>query len=149
METMKGEKLYECDLNVTGMTDFGVAMQSIVSGDSPVPPQGARFDIAFEGPMKGRLAGRIRGVDYLRIRADGRMDIDVHAVIETSDNQRIALAADGVLAPRRGEPVADLAENVTLTTASEKYAWVNARQIWGTGKVNLADGTAHIEAFLQ
>jgi hypothetical protein len=57
-------------------------------------------------------------------------------------------AADGVATPRARAPIADLCENVALTTASEKYAWVNARQIWAIGTVNLAEGKVHIEGFM-
>jgi len=146
---MTGEKIYEYDVLVTGMTDFGVTLQSIVSGQSPVPPQGARIDVAFAGRAAGRLTGAVSGVDYLQIRADGRMNLDIHAVVETDDGQKIALAADGVASPRPAEPVADLYENVSLSTASEKYAWVNARQIWAIGTVNLAEGKIHIEGFMQ
>jgi hypothetical protein len=95
------------------------------------------------------LSGRVRGVDYLLIRADGRVDLDIRASIETDDGCRIALSADGVGTPRAGEPVADLCENVRLTTAADDYAWVNARQIWGVGTVNFATGKIHIEAFMQ
>lgn len=146
---MNGEKIYAYDLNVTGLTDFGVTLPSIVSGEYPIPSQGARIDVAFEGRATGRLAGRVSGVDHLRIRADGRMDLDIRAVLETEDGQRIALAADGVATPRGADPIADLYENVTLSTASEKYAWVNTRQIWGVGTVNLAEGRIHIDAFMQ
>lgn len=31
--------------------------------------------------------------------------------------------------PHAAEPVADLLENVTLSTATEEYAWVNTRQV--------------------
>lgn len=147
--SMKGEKIYEYDLKITGVTDYGLALQSIVSGQSPVPPQGARIDVAFEGRAAGRLTGRVRGVDYLKIRADGRMDLDIRAVIETEDGHRIALTADGVATLRAGEPIVDLAENVILTTAAEKYAWVHTRQIWATGTVNLAVGEIHLDAYLQ
>jgi hypothetical protein len=51
--------------------------------------------------------------------------------------------------PRADEPVADLFENVTLTTASAEYAWVNTRQIWGVGTVDLAAGKIHIDGHLQ
>ena len=146
---MKGEKIYEYDLNITGVTDFGFSLQSVASGVTPIPPQGARIDVAFEGRATGRLAGRVSGIDYLRIRADGRMDLDIRAVIETDDGQRIALAADGVAAPRAGVPVADLYENVTLTTASKEYSWVNARQIWGEGTVDMEEGKIHISGFMQ
>jgi hypothetical protein len=146
---MNGEKIYEYDLNVTGMTDYGITLPSIVSGQSRVPPQGARIDVAFEGRASGRLAGRVSGVDYLTVRADGRIDLDIRAVIATDDGQRIALSADGVGVPRAAEPVADLCENVRLTTAAENYAWVQTRQIWGIGIVNLAAGTVHIDAYMQ
>jgi Protein of unknown function (DUF3237) len=146
---MKGEKIYEYDLNVTGMTDYGISLQAIVSGQSRVPPQGARIDVAFEGRATGRLTGRVTGVDYLTVRADGRIDLDIRAVIATDDGQRIALSADGVAVPRAAEPVADLCENVRLKTASENYAWVHARQIWGVGTVDLASGKIHLDAYLQ
>lgn len=146
---MKGEKIYEYDLTVTGVTDYGIALQAIVSGETRIPPQGVRIDVAFEGHATGRLAGRVSGVDYLGIRADGCMNLDIHAVVQTDDGQRIALAADGVATPRGAEPIADLHENVRLSTASEKYSWVNTRQIWGVGTVNLAEGKIHIAGFMQ
>ena len=43
----------------------------------------------------------------------------------------------------------ELSENVSLLTASEAYAWVNARQIWAVGTANLATGQLHVEAYLQ
>lgn len=146
---MKGEKIYEYDLKITGVTDYGLPLQSIISGQSRVPPQGARIDVAFEGRAKGRLTGRISGVDYLRIRADGRMDLDIRAVITTDDGHRIALTADGVATLQPGQPLVDLCENVTLTTAAEAYAWVHTRQIWAIGSVNLAVGEIHLDAYLQ
>jgi len=146
---MQGEKLYEYDLDVTGMTDYGVTLQAILSGQNPVPPQGARIDVAFEGRASGRLAGRVRGVDYLRLRADGRIDLDIRAIIETEDGHRMALSADGVGMPRAAEPIADLRENVRLTTAAENYAWVNARQVWAIGTVNFATGKIHLDAYMQ
>jgi hypothetical protein len=94
------------------------------------------------------LSGTVRGVDYLRMRADGRIDLDIRAVIETEDGRRIALSADGVGSPRAAEPIADLRENVTLDTAAAEYAWVNTRQVWGVGTVNLADGKIHIDAYI-
>ena len=146
---MTGEKIYEYDLDVTGMTDCGISLQAVLSGQAKVPPQGVRIDVAFEGVAIGRLAGRVRGVDYLRLRADGRVDLDIRAIVETPDGRRIALSADGVGVPRATEPVADLSENVRLTTAAEDYAWVNARQVWGFGTVNFATGKVHIDAYIQ
>jgi hypothetical protein len=148
--SMMGEKIYEFDLDIKGVTDYGVSMDAILSGQQKVPPQGARFDIAFEGPGKGRLASRARGVDHLRMRADGRVDLNIHATLETDEGHRIAMTADAVVVLRAGEPgIADLRENVCLTTAVADYAWVNARQIWAVGTVNFAVGKIHVEGYLQ
>jgi len=149
MAAMKGEKIYEYDLDITGMTDYGVTLDAILSGQARVPPQGARIDVAFDGRAIGRLAGRVRGVDYLRMRADGRIDLDIRATLETDEGRRIALSADGVAVPRATEPIADLYENVRLTTAAEEYGWVGTRQIWGVGTVNLATGRIHIDGYMQ
>ena len=146
---MRGEKIYEYDLDVTGVTDYGITLEAVLSGQERVPPQGVRIDVAFEGRAIGRLAGRVRGIDHLRIRADGRIDLDIRAIIETDDGHRIALSADGVAMPRAAEPAADLSENVSLSTAAEDYAWVNTRQIWGSGTVNFATGKVHIDAYMQ
>jgi hypothetical protein len=146
---MRGEKIYEYDLDVTGITDYGVPLDAILSGQAPIPPQGVRFDTAFDGRAVGRVSGRVRGVDYARMRADGRIDLDIRATIETDAGQRIALSADGVAMARAAEPVAELLENVTLSTAVEEYAWVNARQVWGVGTVDLAAGKIHIDAYMQ
>ncbi len=146
---MTGEKIYEYDLDVAGITDYGMSLDAILAGTEPLPAQGARIDVAFEGNGSGRVSGRVRGIDYVRVRADGRIDLDIHATVETEDGHRIALYADGVAVPRVGEPIADLWENVTLSTASESYAWVNARQVWATGTVNFATGKIHIEAWMQ
>ena len=146
---MNGEKVYECDLDITGMTDFGVGLDDVLSGEVAIPAQGARIDVAFEGLAKGRLAGKVRGIDHACMRADGRIDMDIHAIIEADDGSRIALSADGVAVPRPEEPIADLSENVALSSATKKYGWVNSRQVWGVGTVDFAKGKVHIDGFMQ
>jgi hypothetical protein len=78
---------------------------------------------------RAAFRGGARGVDYLRMRADSRIDLDLHLTIETDDGHRIALSGDGRAAPRNGEPIPDIFANIRLSTASKEYAWVNARQI--------------------
>ena len=146
---MRGEKIYEYELDVTEVTDYGLPLDAILSGQVQIPPQGVRIDVAFEGRAVGRLAGTVRGVDYVRMRADGRVDLDIRATMATDSGHRIALSADGVAMPRAAEPVADLLENVTLSTASEEYGWVNTRQVWGVGTVDFAAGKIRIAAFMQ
>jgi hypothetical protein len=67
------------------------------------------------------LSGSVKGVDYLKLRADGRFELDIYAEITTEDGKKIALAADGVAL---GEaPVLQLRENVKLTTSHPEHAW--------------------------
>jgi hypothetical protein len=58
---MRGEKIYECGLDITGVTDYGIPLDAVLSGQVQIPPQGVRVDIAFEGRAAGRLAGGFRG----------------------------------------------------------------------------------------
>ena len=125
-----------------------MTMDAIMSGKAKVPLQGAQFDVAFVGTSKGVLADKVHGVDYLVMRADGRTDLNVHATLATEDGQRIARISARA-SPRQNEPIIDLHENIQLITASEKYGWVNSRQVWGVGIVNVATGKAHIEAYMQ
>lgn len=146
---MRGEKIYDMELDLTGVTEYGVSLDAILTGKEAVPLQGARFDLAVEGRFEGRLAGRAHGVDYVQVRADGRMDLDLHLTVETDDGQRIALSGDGQAAPRPGEPVLGIFANVRLSTASKGNAWVNERQIWGVGTASLATGKVRAEGFMQ
>jgi hypothetical protein len=146
---LTGEKIYEMDLDLTGITDFGVSMDAIITGKEAIPLQGARFDLAVNGRTKGRLAGRAHGADYLQVRADGRMELDLHLTIETEDGRRIALSGDGQAAPRGSEPTFDIFGNIRLSSADKEYSWVNERQIWSVGTASLAAGKIHVEAFMQ
>ena len=143
-----GELLYECTVKFTGMTEYGVSLESLMAGTIAPPPEGARFDVAFEGASTGpKLKGKIAGVDYLLIRADGRFQLHIHAEITADDGQKIALHADGVAIPREGSSIADLRENVTLSTSSRDYKWVNTLQVWGTGTVDLAEQVVQVKGY--
>ena len=120
---MTSEKIFEYDLDITNVTDYGANMQAIFAGRKKVPLQGAQFDVTLAGSIKGRLSGSLRGVDYLRVRGDGRRELDLRATIETNDGNRIAFSADGVASPRDREPIVDLAVKIHLLTATAAYAW--------------------------
>ena len=79
--------------------------------------------------MKGRVSGSLRVVDYLRVRADGRRELELRGGIETDDGNRIAFAAEGVGTPRTGGPIVDLAVRIDLLTAAGPYFWVNAKPL--------------------
>lgn len=131
----------------TGMTEYGVSFGALMSGTVAPPPEGARFDVAFEGASTGKLTGKVSGIDYLRVRADGRFDLHIHAEITADDGEKISLHADGIAVPQPGSPVAGLRENVTLATSSMSYSWVNGLQVWAIGTVDLAEQVVRIKGY--
>lgn len=149
MDTIeRGEPLYEYNLKITGLVEYGVNFEELIAQKIPIPPEGARFDIAFAGEASGsKLSGKVSGVDYTHMRADGRFQLDVHAEINTEDGQKISLKADGVAIQREGSSISDLRENVTLFSSSKDYLWVNTIQVWGIGTVDLASQIIQIKGY--
>jgi len=148
-ETMSVQELvYDETAQFTEVTDFGIDMQSAMSGAKAIPPEGIRVDISFEGELTGpKLKGKIVGTDYALLRADGLGKLDVHAVITTEDGERIAFYADGVSILQEGSPIGELRENVTLHTAAPQYSWVNRLQFWATGQVDLSTGKLTLRGY--
>lgn len=143
-----GDLLYEYTVKLTGMTEYGTSFEALMAGTAAPPPEGARFDVWFEGSSTGpKLRGKVTGVDYLRIRADGRFDLHIHAEIATDDGHRISLHADGVALVQPGSPIAGLRENVTLFTSAKDYSWVNGLQVWATGSVDLAEQVVTLKGY--
>lgn len=143
-----GELLYEYTLNITGLTEYGTSLAELMSGKVVMPPEGARFDVYFEGPATGeKLKGTAKGVDYLRVRPDGRMELDIHAEITTEDGQKISLKADGVCLPRKDSSISDLRENITLFSSYKNYTWMNTLQMWGIGTVDLATQIINVKGY--
>jgi hypothetical protein len=143
---LPAELLYDYTVKLTETVEYGVSMEALLSGQTPPPAEGARFDVYFEGPVTGsKFSGSVKGVDYLHVRADGRLQLNIHAEITTQDGKKIALAADGVAL---GEPpVLQLRENVTLTTSHPEYSWVNTLQIWALGTVDLTKGEVRLKGY--
>ena len=92
---MSYEKIFEYDLDIVGVIEYGASMEAVLAGQQSVPLQGAQFDVTLAGSIKGRMTGTIRGIDYLRVRADGRRELDLRATIDTEDGSRIAVSAQG------------------------------------------------------
>jgi hypothetical protein len=142
------EQLYEANLQLLEIIDYGIGLDAFGAGT--LPPQGARFDFVFEGRISGeKLNGTIRGVDYGIVRADGRFDLDLHAQLTTDDGEKIAFYADGIFtAPDPATGIGQVRENVKLTTASPRYAWVNKLHIWATGGSNVTTGRLRIHGYI-
>lgn len=145
---MPGELIYEYTPLVTHVVEYGASADAVFSGQTPPPPEGARFDLYLEGPVTGpSLQGTLKGVDYLYVRADGRAELHIHAEITTDDGKRIALADSGVGVPVAGSAVFQLRENVKLTSNHPEFLWVNLIPVWATGTVDMSTGQVHIRAY--
>ena len=143
-----GTPLYEYTPKITGMVEYGVSFEELFAQKIPIPPEGARFDIAFAGVATGsKLSGKVSGIDYMHVRADGRFQLDVHAEVTTEDGQKISLKADGVAIRRKESAIVDLRENVTLFSSSKDYTWVNAIQVWGVGTVDLTTQEIYLAGY--
>jgi len=144
-----GEYLYEEKICLTNIVEFGASFQGVFSTQETLPPQGARFDVTFEGELSGpKLKGKIAGVDYVYMRGDGNTRLHVHAEITTEDGERISFFADGVSVPEEGTGILQIRENVTLHTASSAYSWVNQLQIWAQGTADLAKGEVYLKGYV-
>jgi Protein of unknown function (DUF3237) len=145
---MPGELIYDHIVQIKQVTEYGVALDTLLSGAGRPPAEGARFDLHVEGTANGpKLKGAVKDVDYMNVRADGRLQLHFHAEITTEDGQKIALFADGVATPTQGSPVAQLRLNVTLTTSAAEYSWVNPIQFWAPGTLDFAKGEARFKAY--
>ncbi len=123
---------------VIGPSSWGIRMVIPVVGGT------------VEGP---KLKGRIRppGADWLLIRADNCLELDIRTVIETDDDAVIYASYAGVAATTRKQVEeylsGKLPEGVDLfvtprfETSDERYQWLTRIQAVGRGTAELeADG---------
>jgi len=143
-----GELLYTVVLNITGMKEYGVSFAALMAGEVTTPVIGARFDFPFEGTATGpKLNGAAEGIDYVRVRADGRFELHIHETIRTEGGQNISAHGEGVATPRPEGGIADVRVNMTLFAASEDYAWVNQVPVRGVGTIDLAKQVIRVAAY--
>ena len=89
-------------------------------------PQGARIDFPFEGTAtSAHWEGEriVRGVDYVTVRLDGHMDLDIRATIGEK-RETIAYRGAGVSfvkSPTEALPQ----ELITFQTGNEDLDWLN------------------------
>jgi hypothetical protein len=137
------ELLFEEDVRLTDFVEFGFSMQELVEGTRPIPNEGARFDIHFEGAMVGeRIKGTIKGVDYLEVRADGRFFLNLQAFIKTDDGATIKVVETGV------NSEGELRLNMIFHTNAEQYKWLNCAQVLGIGTADFNLGIAKVKGYL-
>lgn len=97
-------------------------------------PAGTRIDFAFEGTATGpHWEGErpVRGVDYVTVRGDGNMDLDIHATIGEK-RETVSYRATGVSVAHE-DRTASPQELITFQTGSENLAWLNSAVGVGLG----------------
>ena len=126
--------LYDAHLHVDEIIEFGYPLPALASG-TPLPPSGVRFDVSFSGTVAGtRLNGSVVGVDYLSVRADGRLDLHLHARVRTDDGARLAFIGTGIAITTGVAGPLPLFEQVTLHSTEARYVWVNGLPIWARAR---------------
>ena len=104
-------------------------------------PAGTRIDFPFEGTATGpHWEGErpVRGIDYVTVRGDGNMDLDIHATIgEKRDT--VSYRATGVSVAHE-DRTASPQELITFQTGNEDLAWLNS-----TVGVGLGTGGAQLD----
>lgn len=144
------EFLFEEKVFHAGITEYGISLDDLSSGKAKIPPEGVRFDIAFQGTLEGpKIKGRIKGVDFLDIRADGRHMLNLQAIVVTDDGANISLYEDGIMIPDPYVPGnASLRLNMRFKTAHPKYTWLNMAHVWGIGEVDMGKGEIFVKAYI-
>ncbi len=134
--------LFEEDVRLTDVKEYGFRWEDFAGGNEPIPAEGLRFDIHFEGDVTGdRVRGKIKGIDYLTVRSDGRLFLDLRAAIITEDGGMINVTETGI------NDNGNLRLNMDFHTNDSRYAWLNRRHVWGIGTVDFATGEVKIKGY--
>lgn len=90
-------------------------------------PAGTRIDFPFEGTATSRhWEGErpVMGIDYVTVRGDGNMDLDIHATIGEK-RETISYQATGVSIAHE-DRTASPQELITFQTGNEDLGWLNS-----------------------
>lgn len=143
-----GELLYEAEIHFTNIVEYGVSIEQIASGSTPLPPEGVRFDYPFQGVLRGpRLSGSIAGTDYMNIRADRCFQLHIHAQITTDDGANISLSSEGLSVQEQDNKEAQLRAAISLFTSSSRYTWLNRLPVWAIGTIDIERGELRVKAY--
>lgn len=110
-------------------------------------PHGARsvYPITggeFDGP---RLRGKVLpgGGDWVALRSDGVLELDVRITLETDDGARIYMTFTGVRHGAAADPAGEYFRTLPrFETAAPKYTFLNQILAVGVGEAR-ADGPVH------
>lgn len=89
-------------------------------------PAGVRIDFPFEGTATSEhWEGErpVKGVDYVTVRADGNMELDIHGTIGEK-KEAVSYKAIGV-SIANDDRSADPKELIVFQTGNDELAWLN------------------------
>ena len=89
-------------------------------------PAGMRIDFPFEGTATSEhWEGErpVKGMDYVTVRSDGNMALDIHGTIGEK-REAVAYTATGVSIANEDQS-ADPKELIVFSTGNEDLAWLN------------------------
>ncbi len=59
------EHIFDEEIQLTGITEYGINWDDLTKDNIEIPVQGARFDLAFEGKVTGnKINGKIKGTEF-------------------------------------------------------------------------------------
>lgn len=97
-------------------------------------PSGTRIDFPFEGTATSpHWEGErpVKGIDYVTVRGDGNMDLEIRATIGEK-RETVAYRATGVSIVK-SQTEASPQELITFQTGNEDLAWLNTAVGVGLG----------------
>lgn len=142
------ELIYTANFGITGLTEFGYSFEEMMSGQKPIPSEGTQFKIALSGEVRGeKLNGKFEALDYMRVRSDGGMELNLFGTITVEDDIKIAWSASGTGRQNPETGQVTLNEEIKMFTNNKKYAWVNNTLFWGRGVANLAEQKLEVKVY--
>jgi hypothetical protein len=111
-------------------------------------PRGQRLDIELAGDVLpgSRIGGRLAGTDYLTMRPDGVVELDVRATLTTDDGEVVSVRGSG-LATIDDTGLASGTLALRFETASEALAWLNREVGIAATRADMAKGTLVLDAY--
>ena len=120
---MSGELIYEHAVQISQVTEYGVALTGCCRARRRRPRRGARFDYTLRVPSLGRSSkARSRACITPKCVLTDVFNVTSTPKLRPRTARRSRLRR---WRSKSGSPIAQLRLNITLTTSAAEYSWVN------------------------
>ncbi|MBN1967701.1 MAG: DUF3237 family protein [Anaerolineae bacterium] len=141
-----GEHLYDVEVQITKVVEFGVSLADLLAGKVAPPPEGARLNVHFEGEWTGKVSGKVTGTDFITVRADGTFQVHIHGELTAPNGDTLAFFNDGIAIPDAGG-IAHLREHVVHHSSCPSLKWLNSLDSWAVGTANMGTGIITLKGY--